>query len=81
MVCTHNRNTDFYDMISGVLHGDILATYLFILCLDYVLQMPMNLIRENCFTIKWAKWRRYPVETMIDADYTDHLVIFITQIK
>ena len=30
-------DTDYFDIVAGVLQGDILAPYLFIICLDYVL--------------------------------------------
>ena len=29
-------DTEYFDIVSGVLQGDTLATYLFIMCLDYV---------------------------------------------
>ena len=29
---------DFFDIVAGVLQGNALATYLFIICLDYVIQ-------------------------------------------
>ena len=49
-------DTDFFDVISGVLQGDTFAYYkeihLFIICLDYVLRMSLNLIKENGFTLK-----------------------------
>ena len=31
-------DTDYFDTVSGVLQGDTLAPYLFIICLDYVLR-------------------------------------------
>ena len=31
-------DTDYFDIVAGVLQGDILAPYLFIICLDYVLR-------------------------------------------
>ena len=31
-------DTDYFDIVAGVLQGDTLAPYLFIICLDYVLQ-------------------------------------------
>ena len=33
----------------GVLQGDTLAPYLFIICLDYVLKMSIDLLKENGF--------------------------------
>ena len=35
----------FFIIIAGVLQGDTLVPYLFILCLDYVLQTSIDLIR------------------------------------
>ena len=51
MVCSPDRITDFLDIVTGVLQGDTLAPYLFILSLEY---MSINLIKENGFTQK--KW-------------------------
>ena len=44
--------------------------------LDYVLQMSIDLIKENGFTLKKAKSRQYPAKTMTDADYTNDLSFF-----
>ena len=35
-VCSPDVDTDFFDIVIGVLQGDI-SPYLFIICLDYVL--------------------------------------------
>ena len=32
-------DTDYFDIVAGVLQGDTLAPYLFIICLDYVLRI------------------------------------------
>ena len=32
-----DRDTDFFDIVAGILQGDTLALYLFIICLDYIL--------------------------------------------
>ena len=37
-VCSQDGDTDFFDIVAGVLQGDTLAPYLFIICLDYVLR-------------------------------------------
>ena len=35
------------------------------------------LIKENGFTLKKARSRWYPTETIIDADYTENLVLLV----
>ena len=37
-VCSPDGDTDYFDIVAGVLQGDILALYLFITCPDYVLR-------------------------------------------
>ena len=37
LVCSPDCDTDFFNIVAGVLQGDTLAPYLFIICLDYVL--------------------------------------------
>ena len=61
--------TDYFDIVAGVLQGDTL--YLFIICLDYVLRTSMDKIKENGFELTKKRSRRYPVKTITDADYTD----------
>ena len=39
-------NTDFFEIVAGVLWVDSLAPYVFILCQDYVLQICMKLIKK-----------------------------------
>ena len=43
------------DIGIGVLQGDTLALYMFITCLDYILQRSIYLIKENGFTLKKDK--------------------------
>ena len=45
-------DTDFFDIVAGVLQGDTLAPYLFIICQNYVLRTSIDLMRENGFTLK-----------------------------
>ena len=47
MVCSLNGDTNFFDIVTGVLQWDTLALYLFIFCLDYVLWMSIDLIKEK----------------------------------
>ena len=41
--------TNYFDNVSGVLQGYTLATYLFIICLVYVLTTSIDLMKENGF--------------------------------
>ena len=50
-ICSLNGDTDF-DIIAR-----ILAPYLYIICLDYIFQMSIDLIKENGFTLKKARNR------------------------
>ena len=66
-------DTDYFDIVAGVLQGDTLIPNLFIICLDYVFRMYIDLMKENCFKLVKERSRRYSAQTMIDADYTDDI--------
>ena len=59
------------DIVADVFPGNTLAPYEFIICIDYVLQTSTYLMKENGFTLKKAKSRRYSEETIMDAVYAD----------
>ena len=42
-------DTEYFDIVAGLLLGDTLAPYLFIICRDYVLRNSKDKIRENGF--------------------------------
>ena len=48
-------DTDFFDIVAGVLKKGTLALYLFIICLDYVLQTSRVLMKKNVFTLEKAR--------------------------
>ena len=64
-----------FDIVAGVLQGDTLAPYLFIICLDYVLRTSIDKIRENGFEMTKKRRRRYPAKKNTDADYADYIAI------
>ena len=67
-------DTEYFDIVAGVLQGDSLAPYLFIICLDYVLRTSIDKIIENGFKLTKKRSREYPAKTITDADYADDSV-------
>ena len=61
-------DTEYFSIVAGVLQGDTLAPYLFIICLDYVLRTSIDKIRENGFELTKKRSRRYPAKTITDAN-------------
>ena len=55
-------DTDYFDIVAGVLQGDTLASYLFIICLDYVLRTSIDKIKENGFKLTKKRNRWYPAQ-------------------
>ena len=74
-VSSPDGDTDYFDIVAGLLQGDTLAPYLFIMCLDYVLKTSIDKIKENGFELKKKRSRRYSAKTITDADYADDIAI------
>ena len=68
-------DTDYFDIVAGVLQGDTLTPYLFIIGLDYVLRISIDKIKENGFKLTKEKSRRYPAKTITNSDYTDDIAL------
>ena len=66
-VCSPDGGTDYFYIVAGVLKGDTLAPYLFIICLDYVLRTSIDKIKENGFKLTKERNRRYPTNTPTQA--------------
>ena len=60
-------------MTSGVLRGDTLSPYLFILLVDYILRQ--SLVDEDGITLKPASGRRHPAVTLTALAYVDDVAI------
>ena len=68
-------DTEYFDIVAGVLQDYTLAPYLFIICLDYVLRTSIDKIKENGFELTKIRSRRYLAKTITDADYADDKAI------
>ena len=68
-------DTDYFDIVADVIWGDILAQYLLIICLDYVLRTSIDLMKENGFNLAKERSRIYTTQTITDANYTDDIAL------
>ena len=66
--------TDYFDIVAGVLQGDTLASYLFIIYLDYMIRTSIDKMKDNGCKLAKERSRRYPAQTITDADYTNDIV-------
>ena len=67
--------TDYFNIVAGVLQVDTLATCLFIICLDYVLWTSIDKMKDNSFKLTKERRRRYLAKTITNANYTDDLAL------
>ena len=73
-VCSPDGNAYFF-ILSLEFCKNIHYWYIcmFIICLDYVLQMSIDLRKENGFTLKKARSRQYLAKTIMNTDYPDDI--------
>ena len=68
-------DTDYFDIVAGVLQGDALAPYLFIICLDNVIRTFIDITKDNGFKLAKKRSRRYPAQTITVVDYADDIAL------
>ena len=68
-------DTDYFDIVAGVLQGDTLALYLFIICLGYALRTCINIMKDNGFKLGKKRSRRYTEQSITGMDYADDITL------
>ena len=71
MVRSSGDDTDFFNTVAG----NTFMLYMFLMCLEYILQISIGLIKNGLTLIK-ERNRWYPRQTLTDADYADDQVLF-----
>ena len=70
------RNTKVkVGIVAGVLQGDTLVPYLFIICLNYGVRTSMDKIKENGFELTKKRIRRYSAKIITCPDYAHDIGI------
>ena len=70
-VCSLDGDTDYFDIVAGVLQGDILAPYLYIIYLDYMLRTSIDKMKDHSFKLTKERSRKYPTPTITDVDHAN----------
>jgi len=73
-IITEDGFTEAFLILAGVMQGDTLAPYLFIIVIDYVMTVCLK-DKDWGFTLKPRRSRRYPAEKFTDADFADDLAL------
>ena len=74
-------DSPYFEITTGVLQGDTIAPFLFIICLDYILKTSLDNDRELGFTLTKRKSIRYPTEQITDTDYADDIAVTSNTLK
>ena len=75
MVRSPDGDTPYFEITTGVLQGDTLAHFLFIIFLDYVLRKSLDDNKHLGLTIKKRMGSRHHAIYITDTDYADDLAI------
>ena len=70
---SQNGETKPFDIKAGILQGDTLAPFLFIMVVDYILRMSLDTQKEKGLLLKARTSSRHPAEYITDTDFADDI--------
>ena len=73
--CSPDGDTDYFDIAAGVLQGDTLAPYMYIICQDCMLRKSIDIRKDNSFKLPKERSRRYSAWTIMNVDYADDIAL------
>ena len=74
-VVSPDGDTEMFDIHAGVLQGDTLAPFLFILVLDYVLRISVDSLNNKGIQLTAQQSKRNPATFLTDLDFADDLAL------
>ena len=81
-VMTPDGLTEVFEILAGVLQGDTLAPYLFIIVVDYIMRTTLGDVETDAgFTIQPARSRRVQAKKIADTEFADDLAIITNTIE
>ena len=80
-IITEDGNTDSFPIEAGVLQGDTLAPYLFIIMIDYFIRTAIKDADHVGLTINDRQSSRHPATYLTDTDFADEIALLSNTIE
>ena len=74
-VLTPDCETEPFDVLTGILQGDTLAPFLFVVVVDYIMRTSVDTINEKGFQYQPRRGSRHPALHITDADFADDIAL------
>ena len=74
-ILTPDGETPSFPIHAGILQGDTLAPYLFIIVVDYVLRISVDTMCEKGYQLNARRSSRDPAEYLTDTDFADDIAL------
>ena len=79
---TPGGETEIFEIESGILQGDTLAPYIFIIILDYVMRKTISGREEELgFKLERRKSRRIGLKLLMDLDFADDIALITEEVN
>ena len=80
-ILTPDGETPSFPINAGILQGDALAPFLFIMVVDYVLRISVDKINENGFQLHPRRSSHNPAVYLTDTDFADEIALISNCLK
>ena len=74
-IMTTDGETPAFPILAGILQGDTLAPFLFIMVVDYVMRVSVDTISEKGYQLHPRKSSRHPAQHLTDTDFADDIAL------
>ena len=74
-IVTPDGEIESFVILSGILQGDTLAPYLFIIVIDYIMLISVDTMKENGLQYRPRRSFRHPDLFITDADFADDIAL------
>jgi len=74
-VLSTDGETPSFPILAGILQGDTLAPFLFIIVVDYVLRISVDTISEKGYMLHPRRSSRHPAAYLTDTDFADDIAL------